>query len=123
MAKKLLLLAALFGMTLQGVGQNLFTVKLPPFRRYVKVTANDVNLRQQPSAQSARLIWEGCYDELGIGGERLIWSTGTLKQGERPARATVLPVWESSFLSVVKDADGWLCGHYRGKMVYVMEKF
>lgn len=114
---------AVLGTLFQCFAQNHFSVKVPPFHRYVKITTSNVNLRQQPDAQSARLIWHGEYDELGIGGESLRWKSGSLGRGEKPAHAKVLPVWESSFMPVVKNVDGWLCGHYQGKLVYVMEKF
>ena len=107
--------------SVSGMAKEPFRVKLPPFRRYVKV-ADGVNLRQAPTTQSPRLVEqrEECT-HLNI--YELVWKTGPLKRNEQPARATALPVWERSFMPALKEADGWLCGQYEGKLVYVKENF
>ena len=97
--------------------------------RVVKLTSNDVNLRQEPSAKSARLI-RSCGGE---GPCSIEWSSGTLRPknswgvGDEPLRTQYLAVVET-----VKGDDGqnWLHCVYSTNIsnhvrwdVYVMEKF
>ena len=122
--KFFLLVAVMLGTALcQVLAQKPFEVKTPPFRKYVKVIGSGVNLRQSPSAQSPRLVVQSEENELGDVMEELVWINRPLKKNEEAARASVLPVWETDFMSSVKVADGWLCGDYEGTLVYVMEKF
>lgn len=123
MNKKLFFLVVMLGMALQGMAQEPFTIKKPRFQKYVKLN-NGVNLRQSPSANSPRLVLRFEEDNgCGNPAPDLLWLNRPLRKNEEAARATVLPVWEQSFLPTIKVADGWLCGHYEGKLVYVMEKF
>ncbi len=115
----LLLIAILASVS--GMGKEPFRVKLPPFRRFVKV-ADGVNLRQAPTTQSPRLV-EQREEGTHLNIYELVWKTGPLKHNEQPARAKVLPVWEQSFMPALKEADSWLCGQYEGKLVYVKESF
>lgn len=125
MSKKILLLVTvMLGTAIgQSLAQEPFEVKTPPFRKYVKVIGTGVNLRQSPSAQSPRLVVQSEENELGDIMEEFVWINRPLRKNEEAARATILPVWERSFMSSVKTADGWLCGDYEGELVYVMEKF
>lgn len=121
--KLLLLLIAVFGVVLQNEAQTPFKVKTPPFRKFVKITANDVNLRKSPSAQSPKLIY--CTVESDLGGtiDEMVWSNKPLARNERAVRATVLPVREPSLFPTVKTSSDWICGDYKNKSVYVMKKF
>lgn len=124
MKKRILFLfVAAIGMALQGTAQEAFTVKVPPFRKFVKITASDVNLRQAPSAQSPRLVMRSEENEIGDVFDNLVWSNRPIARNEKVIHAKVLPVWESTILPTVKDSKDWICGHHEGKMVYVMRKF
>ena len=116
MRKNLLFLfIAVFGVTLQSEAQESFKVKTPPFKKYVRVE-NGVNLRQAPTVESPKLVLQEGYQGLSIE-----WSND-FPDGN-PCRAQVLPVWDSSISTEVKDSKDWLCGHYGGYMVYVMKKY
>lgn len=119
MKKMLFLLIAIVGITLQGMAQTPFKVKTPPFKKFVKVIASDVNLRKAPSTNSPRLI----YEEDEMGDLYPSWSSGKIRPGQEVAHAKVLPVCESSDFPDVNNVDGWLCGHYEGQFVYIMKKF
>ncbi len=123
MKKFLFLLVAMLGMTLQGGAQPPFSDKKPPFRRFVKVLHTDVNLHQAPTTQSPRLIIHSEENEIGDWWEEYYWSNRPLKKNESAAHATVLPIWEPYVMSSVKTANGWICGYFEEKMVYIMEKF
>lgn len=135
MKKKLLILfAAIFGMMLHAKAQTPFAVKTPPFKKFVKLTSNDVNLRKSPSTQSSKLIFRTVESDLGGTMESMVWSSKPLARNERAVRATVLPVWEKSVLPSVIASNDWICGHYERiiaeyhevhdrAMVYVMKKF
>lgn len=134
MNKKLFFLVVILGMALQGMAQEPFTVKKPPFRKFVRLN-DGVNLRKSPSANSPRLVLregestEGCADNT-----ETVWLNRPLRKNEQAVRATILPVWEQSFKPTIKVADGWLCGYYDTpailrpnfcdeNIVYVMERF
>lgn len=115
MRKNLMFLfIAVFGVTLHSEAQESFKVKMPPFKKYVKVE-NGVNLRQAPTAESPQLVIQ---DQ---GYTSIEWSNDF--PNGKPCRAQVLPVWDSSISTEVKDSKDWLCGNYGGYMVYVMKKF
>ena len=118
MRKNLLLsFVVMFGVTLQSMAQLAFEdVKTPPFRKYIRVKSG-VNLREKPTTQSPRLV------EHFDGFCSLEWSSKSSDPNEKPCRAEVLPVWESSFNPGIKESKDWLCGQYRGKQVYVMRNF
>ncbi len=97
----LLLLVAMAGMTLQGMGQVSFDV-VPPFPNcFVKVTASGVNLRKSPSTSSPRLVYRDNVSDDCLDCEpSLAWSSGQLKRGEKPVNANLL--------YVLSDIGDWL---------------
>lgn len=105
-------------MAAHTMAQEPFSVKTMPFRRYVKLTSSDVNLRKGCSTSSPRLIVDRSW-----GQEIYSWENGRLGPNEKPAHAKVLPLWEPYFVKNLRVADGWLCGQFQDKHVFVMEKF
>lgn len=118
------LLLAIVGMTLQSLAQLPFSVNAPKYQKFVKVTSTDVNLRKSPNANSPRLVFSesdgGCLDCEAS----LIWSSKTLRKGDEPARASLLPVIGESgeWYHVHFFQDNYGDGGYL-ENAYVMKKF
>ena len=109
MTMKRLMLVLCAAAALQGMAQEPFTVKPAPFKKYVRLNRG-VNLRQQPTTQSARLIWDDSEESA-----ELAWRKGQLRPGEQLVEADVLPVWE--------ERGDWYQAQYGEKTVFVMKKF
>lgn len=121
MKRLLLLLVAIVGMTLQSRAQLPFKVEAPKFQKFVKVIAKDVNLRQQPSASSPRLIFQSnLADDCMDCEPSLVWSNKPLRRGDEPARASIL--------AVIGESGEWYHVHfyeeyYEPQEAYIMKKF
>lgn len=113
-----ILVLTMFGFTLQSMAQ--MTLKVPKWEKFVKITAENVNLRKAPDANSPRLMSQ----EQGFGWRDFSWTPKADFEAFHLEVGTILPV--------LKETGDWYClylnnvsfGHLQGVYeVYVMKKF
>lgn len=121
----LVLFVAIVGLTAKCVAQLPFEVEKPKFQKFVKVTASNVNLRQQPSATSPRLVFQSnLSDDCLDCDPSLVFSNKPLRRGDEPARASILGVIGESgdwykvyfYYSLASDT-------YYSEEAYIMKKY
>ena len=113
MKKILILLVAMFGMTLQGTAQ--LTLKYPAWEKFAKITTDGVNLRKAPSVNSPKLYSK---DE-SWGHEIHIEYSWNARSGYTPHRFEVGEVFP-----ILEETDEWYHLYFdRYDDIYIMKKF